>query len=330
MAYTPASNVTTTSTLAHLQSVYYKKTGLDRLVKTFKFREPCMEDDVPKMSGKTVQWFRYKNFSTNTTASTEGSVGTGLSLTSNIVTATVSEYSNFVSVSTFLKETGIDSTLDAASDLLGYQAGLSVDTITRNVFDNESSSTNLNPIGTYLRVSDLRNAATQLSALDVQPMEDGLFYAIIHPYINYDVVNDPAAGGLADIYKFTDPSKAALVESTGEQVFTAGDCRVVKSTNVTKIAGSPNKWRTYIFGKNGVGAVSLAGSGPSKITDPKKQRFSIMIQRFNGPTPSDPEGMIAGTAAYRYVYTAVVLDGPSGIGGSYRFKTIDAASSIAA
>jgi hypothetical protein len=44
---------------------------------------------------------------------------------------------------------------------------------------------------------------------------------------------------------------------------------------------------------------------------------------------ADPEGVISAAVSYNFIFTAVVLDGPAGIGGVYRYKTLDAQSSIA-
>lgn len=327
MAYSPASNLTTSAGLPHVQVTYYKKKALDRLQKKFLFRNACMSDMIPKQEGRTVQWFRYFNLAANTTPSAEGTVGTGISPTSRVVSATVSQYTAFLTVSDFLADTAIDPLVENFADLLGYQAGLSVDTITRNVIDAESASTNQALLGSYFRVADLRNARHALQAVDVQPMEDGNFYAVLHPYISYDLVNDPAASGLADIFKYnTDVKGSPLVkyEDRGTVTTVAG-CKVVESTNVY-VNGST--YRSYIFGKDGIGCVDLAGRGPSKVTDPKKQRFAVKVGRPEASV-ADPEGVISAYVSYNFIFTAVVLDGPAGIGGTYRFRTIDATSSIA-
>lgn len=327
MAYSPASNLTTSAGLPHVQVTYYKKKALDRLQKKFLFRNACMSDMIPKQEGRTVQWFRYFNLAANTTPSAEGTVGTGISPTSRVVSATVSQYTAFLTVSDFLADTAIDPLVENFADLLGYQAGLSVDTITRNVIDAESASTNQALLGSYFRVADLRNARHALQAVDVQPMEDGNFYAVLHPYISYDLVNDPAASGLADIFKYnTDVKGSPLVkyEDRGTVTTVAG-CKVVESTNVY-VNGST--YRSYIFGKDGIGCVDLAGRGPSKVTDPKKQRFAVKVGRPEASV-ADPEGVISAYVSYNFIFTAVVLDGPAGIGGTYRYRTIDSSSSIA-
>ena len=329
MAYSPATNLTTSAGLPHVQVTYYKKKALDRLQKKFLFRNACMSDMIPKQEGRTVQWFRYFNLSANTTPSAEGTVGTGISPTSRVVSATVSQYTAFLTISDFLADTAIDPLVENHADLLGYQAGLSVDTITRNVIDAESASTNQTLLGSYFRVADLRNARHALQAIDVQPMDDGNFYCILHPYVSYDLVNDPAASGLADIFKYnTNVKDSPLVQYEDRgTITTVAGCKVVESTNVYTQT-SPNRYRVYIFGKDGIGCVDLAGRGPSKVTDPKKQRFAVKVIRPDASV-ADPEGVISAAVSYNFIFTAVVLDGPAGVGGVYRYKTLDPQSSIA-
>jgi N4-gp56 family major capsid protein len=328
MAYAPAGNLTTSAGLAHLAAVYYRKKGLDRLQKKFLFRQACEKDMIQKQVGRTVQFFRYTNFSAATTEKSEGAVGTSLSLTSKILSATVSQYTAFITVSDLVKDTAIDPIVQNAAELLGYQAGLSVDTIVRNIIDAESASTNQALLATYLRVADLRSARHQLQASDVQPMDDGEFLVLAHPYATYDLVNDPNASGLADIYKHnTNVKDTPLVryEDRGLVTHVAG-CKVIETTNATTQT-TPNRYRVYVFGKAGVACVDLEGRGPTDVTDPRKQRFKINVIPGK-PQIADPEGVIGAAVSYNFIFTIVVLEGPTGIGGTYRYKTLDPESEI--
>jgi len=328
MAYTPAGNLTSNAGIAHLAAVYYRKKGLDRLQKKFLFREACDKDMIPRQQGRTVQFFRYTNFSAATTEKSEGAVGSSQSLTSKILSATVSQYATFITVSDLIKDTAIDPIVQNAAELLGYQAGLSVDTITRTIIDAESGSTNQALLSTYLRVADLRNARHQLQASDVQPKDDSEFYVIAHPYATYDLVNDPNAVGLADIFKYnTDVKSTPLVryEDRGLVTHVAG-CKVVESTNV-KTQTVPNRYRAYVFGKGACACVDLSGRGPSNVTDPRRQRFNINVIPGKAQI-ADPEGIIGAAVSYNFIFTTVILEGPTGIGGTYRYKTLDPQSNI--
>ncbi len=333
MAYftATANHATSTATLGHLAQVFYKKAGLDRLTKKFVFREVCSDDMLPKMSGRTAQFFRYNNLSAVTSNTIEGTIGTPVSMSSRTVSATVSQYTSFITVSDLLVDTAIDPIVQHAAELLGYQGGLTVDNVTRAIIDAEatqgqSTAPGQTPLGTYLKVADLRAARHNLQAIDVEPFEDGQFKVYASPFNTYDLVNDPAVGGLADIVKYTSPGNSALVkyEDRGMVASVAG-CKLIESTNVKSWGSSV--YRVYIFGKGGVGALDLEGRGPNKVKDPKNQRFAIKTIR-GGNNIADPEGVIGAAVSYNFVFTTVVLDGPATIGGSYRYRVIDSTSSI--
>lgn len=333
MAYFTAStnNNTNTATLGHLAQVFYKKKGLDRLQKKFVFREACMDDMLPKMAGRTCQWYRYNNLSAVTSNTTEGTVGTPVAMTSRTVSSTVSQYTSFITISDLLVDTAIDPIVQNASELLGYQGGLTVDNVTRAVIDAEatqaqSTSPGLLPLGAYLRVADLRNARHQMQAVDIEPFEDGQFLAYFSPFNTYDLINDPAVGGLADTFKYTSPQTSALVKYEDRGLVTnIGGCKLVETTNAKSWGSSV--YRGYVFGKGGIGALDLEGRGPNKVSDPSKQRFNIKVIKGGGNI-ADPEGVIGAAVSYNFIYTTAILDGPATIGGAYRYRVIDVTSSI--
>lgn len=55
MAYSPAGNTTQSGSIAHLASVFYKKTALDTLRQMNRFVAACEPDNIPQRSGKTVR-----------------------------------------------------------------------------------------------------------------------------------------------------------------------------------------------------------------------------------------------------------------------------------
>ncbi len=77
-----------------------------------------------------------------------------------------------------------------------------------------------------------------------------------------------------------------------------------------------------------MGCVDLEGKGPSDVKDPARQRFKINVVNGGVPSIPDPEGVIGAAVSYNFVFTSVILDGPAGIGGSFRFRTTDAVSSV--
>lgn len=331
MAYTPTGMQTTSAGMANLRATYYSDRGLDRLQATTPFREPCSKDMVPKRNGRTIQWFRYNNLSSNTNPTADGTVPTSQTISNNILGADLSQYSAYISMSTFLTDIALDPVIENASDLLGYQAGLSVNAITRAEIDNFHSSVNVSLLGTYPTAEDIRGGVSRLQGKNVLPLDGGDFLVICHPYTFFDIINDPAANGYADLFKYTttsnsDTSSGYNVRAKNFSSFSG--VRFCASTTVTVTSGSPNLYRMYLFGKNGVGTASLEGWSPSEVYDPNVQKFKINVIPGGKMTPYDPTGEIGGMVSYKFAYVTSVLDGPSGIGGNFRYIDWDCATKL--
>ena len=328
MAYQPASNTTSTATLAHLASVYYNREALDTLRTKFLFWQGVSNKEIPQRNGKTVQFFRFGTFGANTTAKTEGQVGTGLSLTTTTVSATVSQYADFLSFSDMLVDTAINDIVAGGVRELGYRAGLTADNLIKAEVDSAAGSIDIALLGTYLSAKDVARASYTLQGTNVRPItSDGYFTALAHPYVTYDLINDPQASGFQDLVKHDASSRGNSRLFTREDrgmVAELHGVRVFESTNVTQVAGSPNKWRVYYFGEGGVGAIDLAGRGPSRVMDPQNEQFRVNVIR-PGLSAADPEGVVRAFASYNFVFVAKLLDSTN-----YRIRKNDAPSSIVA
>lgn len=318
MPYQPASNLTTSPSLAHLATVYYERKALDTLKQKFVFREATEPDVMPLRSGKTIQFYRYTLFGANTTPSSEGTVGAGLGLPTTTISATVSEYSDYVTIATLLKETAIDPIVENASEMLGYRGGLSADTIVRTEFDSNVSSVQLATIGTTLAANDFRRSVMLMAGANVRPKIADDFVGIVHPYVLFDVMADNTAGGFIDVMKYANPS--AIINNEAGKV---SGVRLMKSTNVGSTGTAPTvKYYTYVVGKGAVGAIDLSGVGPTKVMDPEKQAFRVNVIQ-GGPQIADPEGMIGAAVSYRFVFVSQTLDSTT-----YRYRIILSDSSI--
>jgi N4-gp56 family major capsid protein len=278
-------------------------------------------DLLPKRNGKVVQWYRYTPFSANTTPSTEGAIAAGTAPTTTTVSATVAEYSNYVSLSALLLDTAIDDIAVNTAEELGYQAALSVDTLIRTEA-NSSTTPDLSTIGSAASVQDVRGAVARLRAADVKPKMADHFYGVFHPYALFDIQADNTAGGFIDVMKYADAGRllsgGAMI--TGEEGRVAG-CRITTTTNVKTSGAAPNVlYWNGIFGKGGLGAVDLEGSGPSKIQGDFNNQFKVNVIQ-GGPQIADPEGVIGSAVSYRYVFVTKILDSTN---FRYRFFKADA------
>lgn len=328
MAYSPAGTVSTQASLAHGQSVYYNKKALDNVYANTIFDRPCTDFTLPANSGKTVQMFRYDLLGTQTTpTAAEGTVGSQLStVRSKILECSVAQYDDFISTSDFNIATAIDPVLSNYARLLGIQAGLSVDTIIRGMFDAEAASTAITLTGASFNKKDLGLFRAKLSGANVKPNPagGGAYLVYLHPNITYDLTNDPTAGGWLDVTKTADPAMATLKKMDFQGVIgTINGCKLVETTNVYN---SSTTYRVYAFGEDCAGIVSLAGMGPATSANPAN--FKINMVKGGQPSIYDPTGVIGGIVSYKFYFGTCMLGGPTQIGDVYRVKTADAVTTV--
>jgi N4-gp56 family major capsid protein len=305
--FQPAINTTQSAGLSSVTTqVFYKKTGLDRLMQTFRFYSAGDTDDIPKRSGRTVQWFRFNLLGSNTTPSAEGVVGLPIPLGSNNFQATVEQFSDFTNLSTMLIDTAINDMVAQASEDMSYRAALSVDLTVRTEIESNPSAIRQTQ-GAYFSAADINASITFLKAANVQPRDDGGWMMILHPYMTYDLLSDNSAGGFVEVMKYADPNRFIAGE-IGRWMNT----RIVETTNVAVVAGTGAqganaKYHGYLFGKGGLGVVALAGRGPNNVTDPRKSTFNVSVIRGE-KSIYDPEGQIGAAVSYYYVFTAKTMD----------------------
>jgi len=318
--------MTTSSGLGHLITVYYDRVALSSLRKKFMFWKGVDTRSLPKKNGKTVQFYRYSQFGANTTPSPEGTTGAGLEMGSAVIQATVSQYTDFISFSDMLVDTAPDNDIVAiGAEQLGYRAGLTVDTILRNELDSVAASIDIGLLGDFFTGGDVANIRHRLAGLDIKPFPDGYFKALAHPYVMYDFIHDPAVGGFLDVVKQTGSEQRDRLFQLEDRGFVArwSGVEIWESTNLTMVAGSPNKYRVYFFGQEGMGAIDLAGRGPSRVEDPDRTKFSINVVREMSPSIANIEGKIRAAASYNFVFCAKILDT-----NPYRVRKIDAPTSL--
>jgi len=318
-----AAVTTGTSTLQHLASVYYDRKALSTLRAVLQFSRLADERVLPLNNGKTIQFFRYSELGANTTPTTEGTSGSSQSLTTSTVTATVAQYSDFMTLSDLLVDTSIDDIVTAAAERMAYRAALSVDTIIRNEVDSAASSINVAPLGTYLQAADLAQIRAIFAGNNIPPLRNGNYIGIIHPFVAYDFWNDPAAGGFQDIVKQLKTQSEKLIGP--EDRGFAGQYQAVElweSTNVRVVTGTPNKYRCYFAGEEGLAVIPLAGRGP-KLPRGKDYTFTLNIIRRPPVGPANPEGKLGAIISYKFTFVAKILDSTN-----YRLRKIDVPTSL--
>jgi N4-gp56 family major capsid protein len=127
------NNTTGTNQLPAENATYYNTVMLDRLLPELVYMKWGEKKNIPKRHGATAQWRRLNTLAVSTTAVTEGVTPDAVNLDISAITATVQTYGNWTKISEFLDLVGLDPLLTEASELMGENAGESIDTIIRDI-----------------------------------------------------------------------------------------------------------------------------------------------------------------------------------------------------
>ncbi len=128
------AGLTVSTTLSPGVQAYYDKKWLMRAKMNLVGYQFAQKRKLPLNNGKTAYFMRYTPLTKNTTALTETvdggiSVATRQQLNVEETSATVALYGDFVTISKMASLTSIDPDISQKVDLLGQQAGESIDTI---------------------------------------------------------------------------------------------------------------------------------------------------------------------------------------------------------
>ena len=252
---------------------------------------------IPQNGGKTIEFRKFASLPKATTPLTEGVTPDGGSLEVTKIEATVSQYGYYIVQSDILELTSIDNTIVEATKVLGKQAGVTLDTIVRNVLQsglNVSYCPKVAADGTTTEVTSRANLdATSTLTVDMvkqivaklraqnAPKINGDYVAIIHPYVAYDLMADK---DWIEAHKYATPENIY----TGEIGKIAG-VRFVESTEAKIYTGEgcPNGLAVFgclFFGDGAYGVTEVSGGGLQTIVkqkgsagtgDPLDQRSSI-------------------------------------------------------
>ena len=269
---------------------FYDMTLIDEAQASLVHDQFAQKRPIPKNSGKTIEFRKFASLPKALTPLTEGVTPDGKSLNVTAITATVAQYGDYITQSDVLELTTIDNTILEATKLLGRQAGLTLDTITRNILQSGTNVTYCPKVaadGTetavtsrsgldntcQLTVKVIQQVVAKLRAQNA-PTINGKYVAIIHPYVAYDLMRDPE---WQDAHKYAKPDN--IYE--GEIGEIAG-VRFVQTTEAKIYDGGV--FGSLFLGDGAYGVTEITGGGLQTIVkqkgsagtaDPLDQRSSV-------------------------------------------------------
>ena len=334
MAVFPNANVLAAAGLPQIHAIIQRTKALNVLEKNTVFYDLMMGDNVPKQSGRRIQWYRPLNFTDPASVSvSDGSTpGTGLTYNAAIIQCTLQNYTDYVLLSRQVTDVSPTPDLEDATARLTYRASLINEYVFRQAIDNESSGMSISALsGDFPSARDAHNIRVKLANKNVTRgagSHGKQFPIVMSPLHSYDFFNDPTAGGYMDVVKWNTPiaQSTPLLEypDRGQVVATIRGCDIIESTTVTVRAGAgtngANLYRMYALGYEAFGRVNLGGNS---------KRFQINSRVIPvGSELADPAGETGAYASFNGWVAATVLDGNPTIGGDYRGYVIDAPSAV--
>ena len=283
------ADLQTTEGLSAEMKTFYDKTLIDEAGANLVHEQFGQKRPIPANGGKIIEFRKFSSLPKAVEPLTEGVTPDGKSLNVTAVTATVKQYGDYITQTDLLELTAVDNTILEATKLLGRQAGVTLDTVVRDVLqsgtnvtycpkvvdgvETEITSRSALTEGCQLTVDVVMQVVAKLRAQNA-PTINGKYVAIIHPYVAYDLMRDPEWVGA---HKYADPDKLFA----GEIGEIAG-VRFVQTTEAKIYEGGI--FATLFLGADAYGITDVEGgglqmivkqNGSSGTADPLDQRSSV-------------------------------------------------------
>jgi len=266
-------NVTTDGALSPEMKTFYNRELLVLAEKKTVLDQFGMAPvTIPRGAGKIAEWRRFGQFTKLTGAAallTEGTTPTGSSLTVTAITATAAGYGDFYAGSDMVEVTTIDPLLKGVTRQQAYQmARIREDLIQTIVYagttvqyaNGRAARVNL-IAGDNITEVELRKVRRTLKNNSVEPLKNGKYVAVIHPYTWYDLMGDST---IRTTMQYSAADRLFNGELGSFMGFT-----FVESELAPTVASGITVYQTLFLGAAFFGKVKLTGLDAESIYKPK-------------------------------------------------------------
>jgi N4-gp56 family major capsid protein len=308
---TTDTTATTGNDLSAEMKTFYDMTLIDEAQANLVHDQFGQKRPIPKNGGKIIEFRKFAPLAKALTPLTEGVTPNGNKLDVSTITAQISQYGDFITQSDILELTALDNTILEATKLLGRQAGLTLDTVTRNVLQastnvsfaskwsgtTETAVTQRSDLNAtaVLKVDTVNQVVAKLRSINA-PTINGKYVAIIHPFVAYDLMRDPE---WIDAHKYAQPTNlyegeigeiggVRFVQTSEAKIFReagSNPCPLINSEgSTTDVANRLAVFSTLFLGAGAYGITEITGGGLQTIVkqkgsagtaDPLDQRSSV-------------------------------------------------------
>lgn len=259
------TQTTLSAGLSDEMKTYYSDYLIDNAEAKLVHDQFAQKHPIPKNGGKTIEFRKYSPLAKALTPLTEGVTPDGNSLNVTTIEATVAQYGDYITLSDMLLLTAIDNNMVQATKLLGNQAGMTSDTITREVLVGGTNVlysggvTSRSAVADTLSVDDIMRAVRALKKQNADKIGDS-YVAIIHPDVSYDLMNDPRWEAVKN-YDPSDFYNGEIGRISGVRFVESSEARIFMGAG----ASGKNVYATLVLGDNAYGVTEITGGGLQHI-----------------------------------------------------------------
>jgi N4-gp56 family major capsid protein len=208
MAYTQQSSLSTDQTA--FDQIAYFALRSEMLFDAAADVQPVAQS----MPGTSVKFTIFSELANATTPLTETSDVTAVAMADSQVEVSLTEYGNAINTTAKLRGTSFLDVDAVAANLIGYNAGSSMDTVVANVLKGATNviyggggattpASNAEVESSdILEANDIRIATAQLRKANAQSF-NGMYMAFIHPDVSYDLRRETGAASWRDPHVYS-------------------------------------------------------------------------------------------------------------------------------
>lgn len=209
MAYTQASSLSVDQTA--FDQIAYFALRSEMLFDAAADVQPVAQS----MPGSAVTFTIFSELADATATLTETSDVTAVAMADSQVTVSLAEYGNTINTTAKLRGTSFLDVDAVAANLIGYNAGSSIDTVVANIlkaatnviYGGGGSSTPTSNATVQsddiIEANDVRKATAQLRGSKAQTF-NGMYMGFIHPDVSYDLRRETGAASWRDPHNYVD------------------------------------------------------------------------------------------------------------------------------
>lgn len=265
---------------------------------------------ISQRNGNQIKFRRYSQLAAAVTALTEGVTPTGSQLSVTDITSTLAQYGDFIQLTDMVSMVNQDPVVTEATDVLGDQAGTTIDQVRRDVLVAGTNVAYASGVANRLSLvnkitgPDLDKAIRFLKGQNAKFMKEGLsssenvgtgairkaYIALVHPDVEYDLEQITGFRAVSDYGSQEGVMEDEIGAYKNIRFVTSTNCKVWADATTVLTAGYKSTsikndvYATLIIAADAYGITPLSGQGMNTYVkalgsagtaDPLEQRSTV-------------------------------------------------------